>query len=514
MPDSPADTQTGPVVDLLIIGGGINGAGIARDAAGRGLSVVLLEQADLTCATSSASTKLIHGGLRYLEFFEFRLVREALIERERLLGIAPHLIQPMEFILPHVRGLRPRWQIRAGLFIYDHLGGRKRLPATRSVRLGGARYGALRAGLDHGFAYSDCWVDDARLVVANALDAAEHGASILTHAQFIDARAEQGLWQVRYRNRQGELQEIRTRALVNAAGPWVEDVLRGIPQARVDAHTRLIKGSHIIVPRLFEGDHAFMLQNPDRRIVFTIPYQQRFTLIGTTDVPEPGDPAAVHISPEEVQYLCSAVNAFFNHRIGPADVVHSYAGVRALLDDRAENASKVTRDYRLELSRSTQHPPLLSIFGGKITTYRRLAEAVLDKIQPLLQPDARQRRGSWTHTRPLPGGDVPDADFAVFLQSVQRRWPYLDASQAARMAHAYGTRVERILGRSQSMLDLGEHYGGGFTEAELMYLRRHEWASSADDVLWRRSKLGLHLDAQARERVRQVMAQPLPESAR
>lgn len=490
---------SGDDVDLLIIGGGINGVGIARDAAGRDLKVALVEQADLASATSSASTKLIHGGLRYLEFFEFRLVREALIERERLLRIAPHIIRPMTFVLPHVPELRPRWLMRIGLFLYDHIGGRKILPASRSVRVANGAYGPLRAGLDHAFAYSDCWVDDSRLVVLNAIDAAQRGASIRTRTHFVSARSEGGRWIAECQDQKTQQTfQIRARALVNAAGPWVQQVLHGIPQAKVSGHVRLIKGSHIVVPRLFNGDHAFMLQNQDGRIVFTIPYQDEFTLVGTTDVPFEGDATQVHISPEEVLYLCTTVNNYFNKTITPADVKWSYAGVRPLSDDDAKNASKVTRDYRLELTETTHDAPvLLSVFGGKITTYRRLAEAALDKLQPHLEFSGRE----WTDKAPLPGGDLPRADFSAFLAGVQKRWSFLPATMAHRLARAYGTRIEKILGKSQAMLDLGEHYGGGLTRAEIDYLIAHEWARSADDVLWRRTKVGLHLSEAQRAAV-------------
>lgn len=486
-------------VDLLIIGGGINGAGIARDAAGRGLKVALVEQADLASATSSASTKLIHGGLRYLEFFEFRLVREALIERERLLHIAPHIIRPMQFILPHVPELRPRWLMRLGLFLYDHIGGRKVLPASRSVRVANGAYGPLRAGLDHAFAYSDCWVDDSRLVVLNAIDAAQRGASIRTRTRFVSARGEGNHWIAECQNlKTRETFPIRARALVNAAGPWVQRVLHGIPQAKVSGQVRLIKGSHIVVPRLFNGEHAFMLQNPDGRIVFTIPYQDEFTLVGTTDVPFDGDATQVRISPDEVLYLCTTVNNYFRKTITPADVKWSYAGVRPLSDDESESASKVTRDYRLELTETTDEAPvLLSVFGGKITTYRRLAEAALNKLQSHLDFSDRE----WTDQAPLPGGDLPRADFPAFLAGVQKRWSFLPAATANRLARAYGTRVEKILGKAQAMLDLGEHYGGGLTRAEIDYLIAHEWARSGDDVLWRRTKVGLHLSEAQRDAV-------------
>ncbi|WP_206606155.1 glycerol-3-phosphate dehydrogenase [Steroidobacter cummioxidans] len=489
-------------VDLLIIGGGINGAGIARDAAGRGLKVMLVERADLASATSSASTKLIHGGLRYLEFFEFRLVREALIERERLLRIAPHIIRPMQFILPHVPELRPRWLMRLGLFFYDHIGGRKILPASRSVRLANGAYGALRPGLDHGFAYADCWVDDSRLVVLNAVDAAARGATIRTRTRFVNAKVDGSQWLATIQDVESkETTEVRARAIVNAAGPWVQEVLKGFPSMDTDAHVRLVKGSHIVVPRLYTGEHAFMLQNPDGRIVFTIPYQEQFTLIGTTDVPFTGDATQVSISPEEVLYLCNTVNSYFRKSIAPSDVKWSYAGVRPLSDDESSNASKVTRDYKLELTETTpEAPPLLSVFGGKITTYRRLAESALSKLQPHLNSSDRE----WTDQAALPGGDVPRADFAAFAEGVHKRWPFLSASMAHRLARAYGTRVEKILGKAQAMLDLGEHYGGGLTQAEIDYLIANEWARSGDDILWRRTKLGLHLTEEQRQRVAQL----------
>lgn len=496
---TPAADATADSVDLLIIGGGINGAGIARDAAGRGLKVTLVEQSDLASATSSASTKLIHGGLRYLEFFEFRLVREALIERERLLRIAPHIIRPMEFILPHVPELRPRWQMRLGLFFYDHIGGRKILPASTSVRLASGKYGALREGLDHGFAYSDCWVDDSRLVVLNALDAALRGASIRTRTRFVSARIDGSQWLAQCQDvNTHTTTQIRTRAIVNAAGPWVQQVLQGIPQAEVTAHVRLVKGSHIVVPRLFDGEHAFVLQNPDGRIVFTIPYQEQFTLVGTTEVPFEGDATGVGIAYDEVLYLCNTVNSYFRNQIGPAEVRWSYAGVRPLLDDESENASKVTRDYRLELAATARDAPaLLSVFGGKITIYRRLAETALSKLQSHLQVSERE----WTDKAALPGGEMPRADFASFLAGVQKRWAFLPVPWAQRLARAYGTRIEKILGNAQSLRDLGEHYGAGLTQAEIDYLVSQEWARSADDILWRRTKLGLHLSAGQRRKV-------------
>lgn len=484
-------------VDLLIVGGGINGAGIARDAAGRGLKVVLVEQADLAAGTSSASTKLIHGGLRYLEFFEFRLVRESLIERERLLRIAPHLVRPMQFILPHVPGLRPRWQIRFGLFFYDYFSGRRTLQPSRSVRIASGGYGALRPGIDHAFAYSDCWVDDSRLVVLNALDAARRGAAIHTRTRFVSAAAENGVWRARcIRQRSGESLEIRARAIVNAAGPWVEQVLKSLPTMHVDGGVRLVKGSHIVVPRLFAGKHAFMLQNPDGRIVFAIPYEQKWTLVGTTDVPFSGDPAHVRIADDEIRYLCDTINSYFQRSITPSDVCWTYAGVRPLWDDASASASRVTRDYRIELTQAPGQPPLLSIFGGKLTTYRRLAETVLEKLQDSLSISPR----CWTHRAPLPGGDLTARNFRRFVIDVRRRWRFLPITVARRLARSYGTRVEQIIGDAKSFADLGEHYGAGLTAAEVAYLTRNEWALTDEDILWRRSKLGLHMSEAERER--------------
>ncbi|HKU15060.1 MAG TPA: glycerol-3-phosphate dehydrogenase [Steroidobacteraceae bacterium] len=484
-------------VDLLIVGGGINGAGIARDSAGRGLKVALVEQADLANGTSSASTKLIHGGLRYLEFFEFRLVRESLIERERLLRIAPHLVRPMQFILPHVPGLRPRWQIRFGLFFYDYFSGRRTLQPSRSVRVGSGSYGALRPGIDHAFSYSDCWVDDSRLVVLNAMDAAQRGAAIHTRTRFVSAAIDNGLWRARcVRQSTGESLEIRARAIVNAAGPWVEQVLKCLPEVHVAGGVRLVKGSHIVVPRLFPGKHAFMLQNPDSRIVFAIPYEQKWTLVGTTDVPFSGDAAHVRIADEEIRYLCDTINSYFQRSIAPSDVRWSYAGVRPLWDDESASASRVTRDYRLELSHEPGQPPLLSIFGGKLTTYRRLAETVLEKLQEPLGISPR----CWTHRAPLPGGDLPARNFRRFVIDVRRRWRFLPITVARRLARAYGTRVEHVIGNARSFADLGEHYGAGLTAAEVDYLMRNEWALTDEDILWRRSKLGLHMSEAERQR--------------
>jgi glycerol-3-phosphate dehydrogenase len=472
--------------DLLVVGGGINGAGIARDAAGRGLSVLLCEKGDLAGATSSASSKLIHGGLRYLEYYEFRLVREALAEREVLLRLAPHIVWPLRFVLPHDGSLRPRWLIRAGLFLYDHLGGRRTLPGTETLKLRHHRFGTpLQRRLAHGFVYSDCWVQDARLVVLNARDAAQRGARILTRTEVVDARREGGLWRAQIRQ-DGALREVAARALVNAAGPWVLDALgrAGIPSR---AALRLVKGSHIVVPKLYEGSQAYILQNDDRRIVFVIPYENHFTLIGTTDVPFEGDPAQVAIDPAETAYLCAAVSRWFARPVTPADVFWSYAGVRPLFDDAAASASAVTRDYVFDLD--ADGPPALSVFGGKITTYRRLAEHAMAKLGPFF-PGAG---GAWTARSPLPGAAM-DARHAGELC---RAYPFLEPAVADRLLRAYGGDARDILGDARRAEDLGRDFGYGLTEREVDWLVREEWARSAADILWRRSKLGLHLDAGA-----------------
>ena len=464
--------------DLLIIGGGINGTGIARDAAGRGHKVVLVEKDDLASHTSSASTKLIHGGLRYLEHYEFRLVRESLAERERLLTLAPHLIRPMRFVMPLTKGMRPAWMIRAGLLIYDRLGGRSRLPPSQAVRLTGTPWGAGLKPVERGFIYSDAWVDDARLVVLNAIGARDKGADIRTRTAFVGAVRKADHWHVRL----GDGNEVRARAMVNAAGPWVGELLASIPGARPERAPRLVKGSHIIVPRLFDGDHAYILQNDDRRIIFAIPYEGEFTLVGTTDKPFSGDPAAASIDPDEVDYLCAAMNRYFERQLGPADLVATYSGVRPLYDDGSANASEVTRDYVLRLGFS-DGPQLLSVFGGKITTYRRLAEQALDLLAPFLPSGG----GAWTATERLPGGDLPGT-IDQFIADVGRRWPSLGPATADRMARAYGTRIALALAGEGAEQIIA---GSGMPESEVDYLVREEWAVSIDDLMWRRTKLGL-----------------------
>ena len=480
-------------VDMLVVGGGINGTGIARDAAGRGLSVLLVEQDDLASHTSSASTKLIHGGLRYLEYGEFRLVREALIERERLWGMAPHIIWPLRFVLPQTHSPRPAWMVRAGLFLYDHLGGRKRLPATDSIALARSPLGqglAPRAG--KAFVYSDCWVEDSRLVVLNARDAAEHGATIATRTRLVRAQRGADGWTAEIADKDGHVRMVGARALVNAAGPWVADVLGRTAGARNDRGVRLVKGSHIVVPQLYEGDHAFMLQNDDRRIVFAIPYEGRFTLVGTTDTAWDAPPGRATIDADETRYLLDTIALYFEHKVGEDDIVWSYAGIRPLYDDKAANASAVTRDYVLDLDAGEGRAPMLSVYGGKITTYRKLAEHALRDLAPLLGSQA----AAWTAGAALPGGDMPDADFGRFLSGLQVRYPDVSRDLLRRLARAYGTRATAILDR-----DPGQDLGGGLFTAEVDYLVAQEWARTAEDVLWRRSKLGLHVPAGTAERL-------------
>jgi glycerol-3-phosphate dehydrogenase len=480
--------------DLAVIGGGINGCGIARDATGRGLKVFLCEQGDLAGATSSASTKLIHGGLRYLEYYEFRLVREALIEREVLLRAAPHIIRPLRFVLPRRAGMRPGWLIRLGLFLYDHLGGREILPGTRSVDLRRDEAGKpLKPELTSAFEYSDCWVEDARLVALNAVDAAERGAVIRTGVRFLGAQRKPGGWRVELQDVAGGTQsEIEAKAIVNAAGPWVEEVLVKRLGLGTAAKVRLVKGSHIVVPKLFDHERAYIFQNEDGRIVFAIPYERDFTLIGTTDVDEQGDPAHVAISAAETEYLCAAASRYFTKSIAPADVVYAYAGVRPLYDDGASEAKAATRDYVLELDAAEGEAPLLNVFGGKITTYRRLSESALAKLAPYLPA----MKPSWTAKAPLPGGDFPVGGVERIAVGLRAEAPFLGPDHARRLARSYGTRANRIIEGAQKLEDLGQHFGADLYEREVEYLVRHEWARTAKDVLWRRSKLGLHIGAE------------------
>ena len=483
--------------DLLVIGGGVNGTGIARDAAGRGLSVVLCEQDDLAAHTSSASTKLIHGGLRYLEDFHFRLVRKALKEREVLLAAAPHIMRPLRFVMPHAAHLRPTWMIRAGLFLYDHLAARRRLSASAAIDLRTHIAGApLRESYRHGFVYSDGRVDDARLVMLNALDAQARGATIHTHTRCERLTGEPPLWCATLASPAGRW-AVRARAVVNATGPWAGRFVAEATSLRTAHQVRLVKGSHVVVPRLFAHRFAYIFQNEDRRIVFAIPYEQEFTLLGTTDVDFHGDPASVTIEPAEIAYLCALANRYFKQPLTPAEVVWSYSGVRPLLADEASDPMSVTRDYALELER--QPAPMLSVFGGKLTTYRRLAEDAVDLVSTALSG----RRARWTAGALLPGGDLPHGSLAVFLRTLARRYPWLPDALRLRYALAYGTRIERVLGSAASLGGLGEEILPQLYENELEYLYREEFAHSAQDILWRRSKLGLHLakaDVSALER--------------
>ena len=471
------------VFDLAVVGGGVNGCGIARDAAGRGARVLLLEAGDLARGTSSASTKLIHGGLRYLEHYEFGLVRESLVERERLWAIAPNIVRPMRFVLPHVAGLRPRWLLRLGLFAYDHMGGRKRLAPTEAVDL--ARHPAgvpLRPGFSRGFVYSDCWADDARLVVLNARDAADRGAEVRTRCPVTALTREVGLWRIA--TPEGE---FTARVVVNAAGPAALDVLH-LAHEDTGRRMRLVRGSHIVVPALFDHPFAYFFQLPDGRIFFAIPYERDFTLIGTTDRDHRGGLDHVEASDEEIAYLCEGVNRYFARPISPADVVWSYAGVRPLIDDGSGKPEAATRGYTFELDGEPGEAPLLSVFGGKITTYRRLAEEAIGRLQPLLPVLAAP---DWTASAPLPGGDMPLDGAPALAAELAARHPFLDPAASERIAQAYGTCARDWLGLAAARAELGENFGHGLSEAEVRYLATREWARSAEDVLWRRSKLGL-----------------------
>ena len=473
--------------DLLVVGGGVNGTGIARDAAGRGFKVLLCEQDDLAAHTSSASTKLIHGGLRYLEELHFSLVRKALIEREILLATAPHIMRPLHFIMPHAPHLRPAWLIRAGLVLYDHLASRAHLAASAAVDLRTHIAGqALKSGYRRGFVYSDGQADDSRLVVLNALDARERGATILSRTRCERLAADDGAWSATLRDTSGA-RTVRARAVVNATGPWVSRFLTAATPVRAAHEVRLVKGSHIVVPRLFAHRFAYIFQNQDRRVVFAIPYEHDFTLIGTTDVDYHGEPGDVHIDAAEAAYLCALANRYFTQQLTPADVVWSYSGVRPLVADESSDPTSVTRDYALELQRAPA--PLLSVFGGKITTYRRLAEDAIGLLATVLG-----RRGAvWTASATLPGGDMPGGSFAVFQRAVARRYPWLSARLRLRLAHAYGTRIERVLGSAGSARECGQELLPQLYEREVEYLCREEFALSVPDILWRRSKLGLHL---------------------
>ena len=493
------------LVDLAIIGGGINGCGIARDAAGRGLSVMLCEQGDLGGGTSSASTKLIHGGLRYLEFYEFRLVHEALVEREVLLRAAPHIIWPLRFVLPHHRGLRPWPVIRLGLFFYDHLGGRRILPPTRSLDLRRDPAGrGLKPAYRRAFEYSDCWVEDARLVVLNARDAADRGAEVMTRTKCVAARREGALWHLTLEDRHTRVRsEISARALVNAGGPWVSDVITGVAGRNVPARVRLVKGSHIVVDRIFGHDRAYTFQNADGRVCFAIPYQDDFTLIGTTDEDFDGDPATAAISDAETDYLLASVGAYLERPLTRDMIRWTYAGVRPLYDDGATKAQEATRDYVLSVDAANGEAPLLSVIGGKITTFRRVAEQTLARLAGVFP----HMRPPWTREAVLPGGDVPFDAFAEWTEeTVGHRYPFLNPRTVARLCRAYGSRIRTVLEGVAGPADLGRDFGAGLSEREVEYLATQEWAETADDILWRRSKLGLRFTAEQRAGLEDYLA--------
>lgn len=482
------------ILDVFIIGGGVNGAGIARDAAGRGLSVMMCEKDDLAQGTSSRSGKLVHGGLRYLEFYEFRLVREALIEREVLLNAAPHIIWPMRFVLPHSPGDRPAWLVRLGLFLYDHLGGRKKLPGTRTLNLHRDPEGApVQDRYNRGFEYSDCWVDDARLVTLNALDAAERGATILTRTRCVSAQRSGDAWEIVLQHTAtGEKRTVRAKALVNAAGPWVLDIINQVTHTHSSRSVRLVKGSHIIVPKFWEGQQAYLMQNHDKRVIFVNPYEGDKALIGTTDIPWQGNADAVTADDSEQQYLIDAVNRYFKIKLSASDVITRFSGVRPLFDDGKGNPSAVTRDYVFDLDEQ-QQLPLLHVFGGKITTFRKLAEHALQKLAPFFP----QMGADWTRDATLPGGEIAHADFESFLQQQKERYPWMPHALCKHYARLYGARLPQIIGEATSVAGLGRHFGALLYEAEVRYLVDKEWAQQAEDILWRRTKHRLHLtDAQ------------------
>ncbi len=494
------------VYDVAVIGGGINGVGIAADAAGRGLSVFLCEKDDLASHTSSASSKLIHGGLRYLEHYEFRLVREALAEREVLLAKAPHIVKPMRFVLPHRPHLRPAWMIRAGLFLYDHLGKREKLAGSRSLKFGADS--VLKSEITRGFEYSDCWVDDARLVVLNAQSAREHGAHLHTRTRCLNARRIKGLWHVHLERADGSLFSIHAKALVNAAGPWVAKFIRDDLKLDSPYGIRLIQGSHLIVPKLYEGEQAHILQNEDQRIVFTIPYMERFTIIGTTDREYTGDPAKVSITEAETDYLLKVVNAHFKKQVQRSDILHTYSGVRPLCNDESDNPSAVTRDYTLSLSGGADDAPLLSVFGGKLTTYRKLAESAMAQLAPFF----KHMKGSWTATAPLPGGEQMTTPQAL-AQSLVAKHAWLPVELARRWAITYGSRSWKLLEGAQGLDDLGELMGFNLYTREVDYLCREEWAVEAVDILWRRTKLGLLTSAAEQQKLADYLLKALHTQA-
>ena len=490
--------------DLVVIGGGVNGAGIARDAAGRGLKVLLCEKDDFAQHTSSSSSKLIHGGLRYLEYYDFKLVRHALNEREVLLRAAPHIIWPLRFILPHHKALRPRWLIRLGLFLYDNLGGRKLLPASNSVDLTKHVAGkALKSDFRSGFEYSDCWVQDARLVVLNVMDAEARGCDVRVRTECTDIIRNDGEWRVNLQDHlTGKTDKVTARAIVNASGPWVEKTLDLDVENESRYGIRLVKGSHIVVPKLFDHAYTYIFQNADNRILFAIPYENDFTLLGTTDVEIEDEPGTEVIEQDEIDYICRSASEYFDTPVMPEQVVWTYTGVRPLYDDASDNASKVTRDYKLDLDTRTG-APMLSIYGGKITTFRKLAEQAVD----MLKPQLGFSKGAWTSPEHLPGGDIPNADFATFLAQCQSHYPWMDDAVLKDYARNYGTLVSVLVGEVDSMQKLGHHFGGPLYQAEVEYLIAHEYARSAADILWRRSKKGLHTPKGCEQALQQWMDQ-------
>ncbi len=477
------------ITDVFVIGGGVNGCGIARDAVGRGYSVFLAEMGDLASGTSSAATKLVHGGLRYLESYEFRLVHEALAEREILWAMAPHIIWPLRFVLPHHKGLRPAWFLRLGLFVYDHLGARKLLPPTRTLNLSKDALGRpLKNGYHRAFEYSDCWVDDARLVALTARDAADKGAIIRTRTRVLSATRSEGVWTIRLQDEDTKLRgTVRARMLVNAAGPWVDTVIREVVGQNEAHHVRLVKGSHIVVRKLFDHDRAYFFQNSDNRIIFAIPYERDFTLIGTTDLDFDGDPHGVRISDEEQTYLLRAATEYFERPVTSQDVVWTYAGVRPLFNDHKRKAQEATRDYVLTVEGDAQSGALLNVFGGKLTTHRRLSEEALTRIEKVLGAKGKP----WTKGSKLPGGEFGPTEFDAQLEKLNAAYPNLTDKFLRRLCRQYGTRATMILGTAKRMQDLGDLYGADLTQREVDYLFEHEWARTADDVLWRRTKLGL-----------------------
>ena len=500
---TPADAEDmGPKeVDLLVIGGGINGTGIARDAAGRGLDVLLCEKDDLGAHTSSASTKLIHGGLRYLEQRELRLVRHSLQEREVLLRNAPHIIWPLRFVLPHHAGLRPWWLVRLGLFVYDHLGGRELLPPCASVDL--ARHASgrgLKRGYRRGVEYSDCWVQDSRLVVLNARDAQVRGAEVRTRTECVSLARRGSRWEAALVDRAGGSRTtVLARGVVNASGPWVGRTLDLQAGSDASRHVRLVKGSHVVVRKLFDHPYPYIFQSGDGRVLFAIPFEEDYTLLGTTDVDIDAGPGPVSITPEEVGYICATVNEYFETPVSPGDVVWSYSGIRPLFDDHAENASEVTRDYVLHLDR--RPAPLLSVYGGKITTYRRLAEQAVDLLAGPMEFDAR----AWTRDAPLPGGDIPDADVGRFTERCAARYPWLPERLLRHYVRHYGTDLHTLLAGCNGIDDLGEHFGAGLYAAEVDFLVEHEWARTPDDILWRRTKKGLTMSGDGERRLQELL---------